>query len=232
MEKPVYEHYINNGLQHDFTGIEPGTIVGVELIGAFNITPEVSTENENISYVYNLNSEYPFKYGFLKNNKPTIILMEVVDEHTGKLIKSEDSMINDVLFLVGDEKIETYIEKDLYDSNVTEEIELEIFKKIRDMAIILNPMSIIKVNDEETKKQILEEYHNSDFLYYFNELFRIATNKYYEKIESIIENDVDRSKQLKKEEQIILKRTKFIKKYVDYRQHIIQLWEVPKTKTK
>lgn len=205
MERHVYEHYINNGLQHDFTGIEPGTIVGVELMGAFIITPELPTDTEaDIGFAYNLNTS-SLKYCFLKDDKPTILLMEVIDEHTGKEITTE------LEFFVGDENIKSYIEKGLHDYDVTEEFEAELLNKNSEHPLVLNPMSIIKIKDEETKKQILEECHNSS-CYNVDWLFSRARYEFQREMLHNIFNDNEKMKLLKKQWDVLKNKIEIIER--------------------
>lgn len=226
MERHVYEHYINNGLQHDFTGIEPGTIVGVELMGAFIITPELPTDTEaDISFVYNLNTS-SLKYCFLKDDKPTIILMEVIDEHTGKEITTE------LEFFVGDENIKSYIEKGLHDYDVTEEFEAELLNKNSEHPLVLNPMSIIKIKDEETKRQILEECHNGS-CDYIDELFRAARYGFQMEMLDSTFNDYKKMKQLFKQRDALNKELSKIKKRaIIIKENYQSNNEISKTKTK
>ncbi len=226
MERHVYEHYINNGLQHDFTGIEPGTIVGVELMGAFIITPELPTDTEaDIGFAYNLNTS-SLKYCFLKDDKPTILLMEVIDEHTGKEITTE------LEFFVGDENIKSYIEKGLYDYDVTEEFEAELLNKNSEHPLVLNPMSIIKIKDEETKKQILENFHNSSY-YNVDWLFSSARYEFVRNRHEIVNNDYKKMKQLFKQCDALNKELSKIKKRaIIIKENYQSNNEISKTKTK
>jgi len=152
-----FEDYIYNGhLQHDFAGIEPGTIVGVELFEPFTIKPGIPSENEEkINYIYYLD---PIRYGsFNFFGSPKVILMEVIDEHTGKELYSGQK------YLVGDEYTDFYIEKDLHKPNVTEEYEQELFNSLREQPIVLNPIIIKKIQTEEEKQFALENNNNQEF---------------------------------------------------------------------
>ncbi len=159
MEKIEYDYYNNNRGQYDFTGIEPGTIVGVELMGAFNIIPDVPDDfGSDKSFIYYIKPMHLDYYCEFNDKNTMTILMEVVDEHTGKEIKSGRE------FLIGDEETDLYIEKDLQTPNKTKELEQQVFARCARQPIVLSPISIIKVNDDETKKQIYENYDEQKFL--------------------------------------------------------------------
>lgn len=164
MEKMTFgdlEKYKNNEhFKCDFKGIEKGTIVGVDLAGLFAIKPGIPYENDKkINYIYYLNPRGKNSTCFDVDDKatPMVILMEVIDEHTGKEIYSGQK------YLVGDEDVELYIEKDLHKPNVTEEYEQELFNSLREQPIVLNTYGIIKIQTEEEKQFVLENNNNQEF---------------------------------------------------------------------